>query len=137
MEIISRKHDANVVELAEEEFLSLEREVKFQEFKKTRMPEIEEFEAKVVDYIENSTNTHYADYYEGYKYLGYDDTYKYYMTFVEWLGGFEQLFELTKKMLDEYGFTQVTFSILVVVIRDEIEQYGISYFRYGSRPAGE
>ena len=121
MEIITKENNANVVELTNEELASLEREVKLQEFKKARMPEIENYEAQVKDYIENNTSTHYADYYEGYKYLGYDDTYRYYMNLVERVGSFEQLFEISKKLLDEYGFEQVTFSILVVVIQDELE----------------
>lgn len=129
MKIITRENNANVVELTNEELALLEREIRLQEFKKARMPEIEKYETQVKEYIEEHTSTHYADYYEGYKYLGYSDTYRYYMDLVEWLGGFEQLFEITKKLLDEYGFEQVTFSILVVVIREEIEQYGISYFR--------
>lgn len=112
MKIITKEFNANVVELTDEELISLEKEVKFQEFKKTRMPEVEEYETQVKAYIENNTNTHYADDYEMKKYLGYDDTYRYYMDFVEWLGGFDPLLELTKKMLDEYGFEQVTFSIL-------------------------
>ena len=126
MKIITKENNANVVELTDEELINLEKEVRFQEFKKTRMPEIEKYEAQVKDYIENNTSTNYADYYEGYKYLGYDDTYRYYMNFVD------LLLELTKKLLDEYGFEQVTFSILVVVIRDEIEQYGVAYFTKGS-----
>lgn len=136
MEIITKEYDANVVELTDEELDSLEREVKFQEFKSTRMPEIEKYESDVIEYIENNTKTHYADYYEGSKYLGHEDTYRYYMKLVEWVGGFDQLFELTKRLLDEYGFDQVTFSILVVVIRDEIEQYGVAHFTNGSFPAG-
>jgi hypothetical protein len=120
MKIMSKEFDANVVELTDEELASLEREVKFQEFINTRMPEIEEYESQVIEYIENNTDTHYADYYEEYKYLGYDDTYRYYMNLVERLGGFEQLFEITKELLDEYGFRQVTFSILVVVIQEEL-----------------
>ena len=121
MKIITKENNANVVELTDEELINLEKEVRFQEFKKTRMPEIEKYEAQAKDYIENNTSTHYADDYELKKYLGYDDTYRYYMDLVEWVGGFDQLFELTKRLLDEYGFTQVTFSILVVVIQDELE----------------
>lgn len=120
MKIISKKTDANVVELTNEEFIRLENEVKLQEFKENRMPEIEKYESQVKEHIENNTNTHYADYYEGYKYLGYDDTYRYYMNLVERVGGFEQLLEISKKLLDEYAFTQVTFSILVVTIQDEL-----------------
>ena len=116
MKTITKEFNTNVVELTENELASLVKEVKLQEFKKTRMPEIKEYEAQVKAYIENNTNTHYADDYEMKKYLGYDDTYRYYMDLVEWLGSFEQLFEITKELLDEYGFEQVTFSILVVVI---------------------
>ena len=128
MKIISEKYDADVVELTTDELISLKQEVKFQEFKKSRMPEIKEYEAQVKAYIENNTNTHYADDYEMKKYLGYDDTYRYYMDLVEWLGGFDLLLEITKELLDDYGFEQVTFSILVVVIRDEIEQHGVASF---------
>lgn len=121
MKIISKEFDANAVELTEEELASLEREVRLQAFKISRMPEIEKYESQVKEYIENNTNTHYADYYEGYKYLGYDDTYRYYMNLVERVGSFEELLEISKRLLDEYAFAQVTFSILVVVIQDEVE----------------
>jgi len=121
MKVVSKNFNENVVELTTEELISLEKEIKFQEFKKTRMPEIEEYKARVVEYIENSTDTQYADYYENDKYLGYEDTLRYIMDLAEWVGGFEQLLELTKRLIDEYGFKQVTFSILVVVIRDELE----------------
>ncbi len=123
MKIMSKKYDANVVELADEELASLEREVKFQEFINTRMPEIEKYESQVIEYIENNTDTHYADYYEEYRYFGYDDTYRYYMNLVERVGSFEKLLELSKRLLDEYAFAQVTFSILVVVIQEEVEVY--------------
>lgn len=129
MKIISEKYNANVVELSHEEYNSLKEKEKFQEFMKFRMPEIEEYMAKVINYIENNTSTHYADYYEANKYKGYEDTYRYIMNLEERIGGFDQLFDLTKKLLDEYGFEQITLSILLVVIRDEIEQYGIHHFR--------
>jgi hypothetical protein len=84
MKIITRENNANVVELTNEELTSLEKEVKLQEFIKARMPEIKKYETQVKEYIEEHTSTHYADYYEGYKYLGYSDTYRYYMDLVEW-----------------------------------------------------